>query len=354
MSQAAHYSPSEFRFGFLPEETIGTALVPASGKTLQLINVDSISAPSLNTEIVSDVRSGSGRTAKSADLYVNSTLMKREISFSGTADYNSLPELLSAVMGVAEASTDLFKILVTHTPLFDMKTDVQRTDSGTAATYASAWAASGATNAGTHTVYIWSPETNMSLQFKGCVLESLTISADMGTESGRFKVEGSFATGYDPDLSVAAPNATYATAFSSNYYYLTDIDTHTAVAGVSDPVIQSLSMTIENPTEYLGFTGTSEIKPEIISRAVPEISASWESTFKYDSDSASLFETYEAGSNVALTTSDSNNAKIGFTAANNVITSVAFAENAAQYVTVGAKVLAGSSGSMLEIVAKDA
>ncbi len=102
MSQAAHYSPSEFRFGFLPEETIGTALVPASGKTLQLINVDSISAPSLNTEIVSDVRSGAGRTAKSADLYVNSTLMKREISFSATADYNSLPELLSAVMGVAD------------------------------------------------------------------------------------------------------------------------------------------------------------------------------------------------------------------------------------------------------------
>lgn len=354
MSQAAHYSPSEFRFGFLPEETIGTALVPASGKTLQLINVDSISAPSLNTEIVSDVRSGAGRTAKTADLYVNSTLMKREISFSGTADYNSLPELLSAVMGVAEASTDLFKVLVGHTPLFDMKTDVQRTDDTTAATYASAWAASGATNAGTHTVYIWSPVTGKSMQFKGCVLQSLTVSSEMSSESGRFKVEGSWVTGYNADLTVAAPNSSFVTAYSSNYYYLTDIDTHTAVAGVSDPVMQSFSMTVDNPTEYLGFVGTSEVKPEIISRAVPEISANWESTFKYDTDSAGLFETYEAGTNVALTTSDSNNAKIGFTSANNVITSVGFAENAAQYVTVGAKVLAGASGSMLEIVAKDA
>jgi|TARA_R110002074_G_scaffold69568_2_gene162146 hypothetical protein len=353
MSQAAHYSPQEFRFGFLPEETIGTALVPASGKTLQLINVDSISAPSLNTEIVSDVKTGAGRTAKTADLYVNSTLMKREISFSGTADYNSLPELLSAVMGVAEASTDLFKILVGHTPLFDMKTDVQRTDSSTAATYASAWAAAGASNAGTHTVYIWSPVASNSMQFKGCVLQSLTVSADMGSESGRFKVEGSWVTGYNADLTVAAPNSSYVTAYSSNNYYLTDIDTHT-IAGVSDPVMQSFSMTVENPTEYLGFVGTSEIKPEVISRSIPEISANWESTFKYDTDSAALFETYEAGTNVALTTSDSNNSKIGFTSANNVITSVGFAENAAQYVTVGAKVLAGASGSMLEIVAKDA
>jgi len=352
MSQAAHYSPSEFRFGFLPEETIGTALVPASGKNLQLINVDNISAPSLNTEIVSDVRSGAGRTAKTADLYVNSTLMKREISFSGTADYNSLPELLSAVMGVAE-DTDNFKILVSHTPLFDMKTDVQRTDDGTAATYSSAWAAALAINAGTHTVYIWSPVSNKSMQFKGCVLQSLTISSDMGTESGRFKVEGSWVTGYDADLTVAAPNSSFVTAYSSNNYYLTDIDTHT-IAGVSDPVIQSFSMTIENPTEYLGFVGTSEVKPEIISRAVPEISANWESTFKYDTDSAGLFETYEAGTNVALTTSDSTNAKIGFTSAKNVITSVGFAENAAQYVTVGAKVMSGASGSMLEVIAKDA
>ena len=353
MSQAAHYSPQEFRFGFLPEETIGTALVPASGKNLQLINVDSISAPSLNTEIVSDVKTGAGRTAKAADLYVNSTLMKREISFSGTADYNSLPELLSAVMGVAEASTDLFKILVGHTPLFDMKTDVQRTDSGTGATYASAWAASGASNAGTHTVYIWSPVSGKSMQFKGCTLQSLTVSADMGTESGRFKIEGSWVTSYDADLTATAPNSSYVTSYSSNYYHLTDIDTHT-VAGVSDPVMQSFSMTVENPTEYLGFVGTSEVKPEIISRAVPEISANWESTFKYDSDSAGLFETYEAGTNVALTTSDSSGTKIGFTSANNVLTAVSFAENAAQYVTVGAKVLAGSSGSMLEIVAKDA
>jgi hypothetical protein len=353
MSQAAHYSPSEFRFGFLPEETIGTALVPVSGKNLQLINVDSISAPSLNTEIVSDVRSGAGRTAKSADLYVNSTLMKREISFSATADYNSLPELLSAVMGVAEVATDNFKILVGHTPLFDMATGSQRTDSGTAATYSSAWAAALAINAGTHTVYIWSPVSAKSMQFKGCVLQSLTVSSDMGTESGRFKVEGSWVTGYDADLTVAAPTSSFVTAYSNDYYYLTDIDTHT-IAGVSDPVIQSFSMTIENPTEYLGFVGTSEVKPEIISRAVPEISANWESTFKYDTDSAGLFETYEAGTNVALTTSDSSSAKIGFTSAKNVITSVGFAENAAQYVTVAAKVLAGASGSMLEVIAKDA
>jgi len=350
MSQAANFSPQEFRMGFLAEETIGTALVPASGKNLQLINVDSISAPSLNTEIISDVRSGAGRTAKTADLYVNKTLMKREISFSGTADKDTLPKLISAVANVDEdgSTADLYKVLVSHTPLFDMKTAVQRTDSGTGATYSSAW--NGAPNAGTHTVYIWSPVANKSMIFRGCVLQNLTISMDMATESGRCKIEGSFVTGYTPDLTGAAPNSSYVTAYSSDYFYLTEMETHT-VAGVADPVMQSFSFAIENPTEFVGFTGGTP-DPEIIVRSVPEISASWESTFKYDSDSAGLFETYEEGTNASLSLSDSAN-RIGFTSANNVLTSVAFAENAAQYVTVGAKSLAGSSGSMFEIKAKD-
>ena len=351
MSQAANYSPQEFRMGFLAEETIGTALVPASGKTLQLINVDSISAPSLNTEIISDARSGAGRTAKTADLYVNKTLMKREISFSGIADYNTLPKLISAVANVDEdgSTADLYKVLVSHTPLFDMKTGVQRTDSSTASTYSSAWA--GAVSAGTHTVYIWSPVASESMIFRGCVLQNLSISMDMATESGRCKIEGTWVTAYDPDLSGAAPNSSYVTDYSSNYYYLTEMESHT-VAGVSDPVMQSFSFAIENPTEFLGFTGATP-DPEIIARSIPEISATWESTFKYDSDSAGLFATYEAGTNASLSLSDSGNA-IGFTSANNVLTSVSFAENAAQYVSVAAKSLAGSSGSMFEVKAKDA
>ena len=172
---------------------------------------------------------------------------------------------------------------------------------------------------------------------------------DMATESGRCKIEGTWVTAYDPDLSGAAPNSSYVTDYSSNYYYLTEIESHT-VAGVSDPVMQSFSFAIENPTEFLGFTGATP-DPEIIARSIPEISATWESTFKYDSDSAGLFATYEAGTNASLSLSDSGNA-IGFTSANNVLTSVSFAENAAQYVSVAAKSLAGSSGSMFEVKAK--
>lgn len=349
MSQAANFSPQEFRMGFVAEKTIGTALVPASGNNLQLINVDSISAPSLNTEIISDVRSGAGRTAKTADLYVNKTLMKREISFSGTADKDTLPKLISAVANVDEdgSTADLYKVLVSHTPLFDMRTGTQRHASG-GDYYESAW--DNAINSGTHTVYIWSPVANKSMIFRGCVLQNLTISMDMATESGRCKIEGSFVTGYTPDLTGAAPNSTYVTSYSSDYFYLTEMETHT-VAGVADPVMQSFSFAIENPTEFVGFTGATP-DPEIIVRSVPEISASWESTFKYDSDSAGLFESYENGTNASLSLTDSG-ARIGFTSANNVLTSVAFAENAAQYVTVGAKSLAGSSGSMFEIKAKD-
>ena len=79
MAQATHHSPKEFMLGFIAEDAVGTAETPGTSNKVQLINIDSVSAPSLNTEMVADVRSGDGRTAKASDVYVNNKLQKREI-----------------------------------------------------------------------------------------------------------------------------------------------------------------------------------------------------------------------------------------------------------------------------------
>jgi hypothetical protein len=340
MAQATHHSPKEFMLGFIAEDAVGTAEIPATDNKVQLINIDSISAPSLNTEMVADVRSGDGRTAKASDVYVNNKLQKREISFSGIADYNTLPKLLQGVMSVAEntpsPSDDRYDIPVTYSPP-DLK-------HGTVG--------SSNSNEYTFTVFMISPETNGTLIFPGCTVESLTISGDMGTESGRMRMEGSFVTAYKPTLTGGTDViSTKRNSYSTNYYYLTDMETHN-ICGVTDVVLSSFGITIENPTEYMGFQGANP-DPEVIARAVPEISASWEASFKYDSDSMDLFNDYEAGTNAPLTLTDSDG-NISFSAGYGRLTSVSLDEGAAMFISVNAKVLAHSSGDMLQITAKDA
>ena len=337
MAQATHHSPKEFMLGFIAEDAVGTAETPATDNKVQLINIDSISAPSLNTEMVADVRSGDGRTAKASDVYVNNKLQKREISFSGIADYNTLPKLLQGVMSVAEnSSDDRYDIPYNYSPP-DLK-------HGTV----------GSSNANqyTFTVFLISPETSGTLIFPGCTVESLTISGDMGTESGRMKMEGSFVTAYKPTLQGGADViSTKRNSYSTDYYYLTDMETHN-LCSVSDVVMSSFSCAVENPTEYMGFQGANP-DPEVIARAIPEISASWEASFKYDSDSKDLFNSYESGTNAPLTLTDSGG-NISFSATNGRLTSVSLDEGAAMFVSVGVKVLAPASGDMLQITAKDA
>lgn len=60
-------SPQEFKLAFKPETTIGTANVA----TMRLINVDSVETPALNITQVLDVRTGSGRTAKTSDMFTD-------------------------------------------------------------------------------------------------------------------------------------------------------------------------------------------------------------------------------------------------------------------------------------------
>jgi hypothetical protein len=344
MAQATHHSPKEFMLGFIAEDTVGTAETPGTTNKVQLINIDSVSAPSLNTEMVADVRSGDGRTAKASDVYVNNKLQKREISFSGIADYNTLPKLLQGVMSVAEDGTDRYDIPYNYSPP-DLK-------HGTVCVNASATPPIDFSNQYTFTVFLISPETSGTLIFPGCTVESLTISGDMGTESGRMKMEGSFVTSYKPTLTGGADvGSTKRNSYSTNYYYLTDMETHT-LCSVSDVVMSSFSCAVENPTEYMGFQGANP-DPEVIARAIPEISASWEASFKYDSDSKDLFNTYESGTNAPLTLTDSGG-NISFSAGNGRLTSVSLDEGAAMFVSVGVKVLAPASGDMLQITAKDA
>ena len=330
----AGYAPSEFKLALKAESTIGTANV----SSMNLINVDSVSLPALNPTQVLDVRSGTGRTAKAEDAFVTEKGTTKEISFSGTADSTVLPLLLQNITTTAVGSSPAsYDVAYNYTPP-ELETD----DS------------SSITIRDTVTVAVVSPEAgnDQSIRFPGCCLTALSLTGDMGTESGRIKMSGTFKTGYPPAYAQNIP--TSMTAHGSTYYYLTDFHTTRTIAGVTDCVIASWTLNLENDAIYLGYDGATAI-PQSIVRAIPELAVSQDFSLKYDDNTAGMHVIWKAGSNAAIELSNhgtwSSASTVGVNAANGRITSVSWSEAAAMFVDMSIKNMATTSGDVIQIVA---
>jgi len=323
-----------------------TFTVESVGQTItiqpayQLINIDSIEMPSFNPTQVFDVRSSDARVAKVSDAYTSQKAVQHEVSFSGTADSTVLPLLLEHMFVVdkeqlsSDPVVNTYDLISSYTPdelEHNATSDIEKTLS----------------------VAIYSPEegNDHSIIMEGATLTSLTINGDMGTENGRMKVSGTFKSGYKPSVGSARPAEK---AYGTTYYYLTTMNTKKTVANKADSVLQSLSINMENPSEYLGYQG-SDADPQAIARSIPEFGVTIDATVKYDDNTADMHDSLLQGTTVA--TELSNNATFtdattfGVQASNCKITSVAFNEAAAMMLDVSMKVLAPSSGDMIRIIA---
>ena len=161
----AGYASSEFKLALKAETTLGSQNV----SSMNLINVDSVSLPALNPTQVMDVRSGDGRTAKAADVFVSEKGTTKEISFSGTADSTVLPLLLQNIVTTAVGSSPAsYDVAYNYSP-----PDLEH---GTTSS----------TIRNTVTVAVVSPESgnDHSIIFPGCCLTALSLTGDMGDESG--------------------------------------------------------------------------------------------------------------------------------------------------------------------------
>ena len=356
---SAAYSPKEFKLGIQAETTIGTKIV--SGMTL--INVDSVELPSYNPLQVLDVRSGTGRTLKSSDVFTQKDLVDKEISFSGTADTQILPLLLKNIFNDTQRAAVTDTVPAAYVVPDSFSPDEFKNG------------VSGITNQSdgiiTMTVAVISPEGSTSSVFPGCRLTSLQISGDMGTENGRVKISGTFKTQFNVFINQAAPTTTNYTA---NFYNMNTMGSGTAqatkqIAGVSNLVLQSFSLNIENPAEYIGYITTSadlgsgtttNQDPEVIAVGIPGVTVTMDATVKYDSNSKGIDDIYQLGtlSNTHL----SNNANwydastFGIYANKCLVTSLAHNEAAAMMLDVSMQMVADSSGSapddsLIEVIA---
>ena len=170
------YSPKEFQFLIAEQDAFGT-IEASGGNAYHALDVDSVGSPSLNPVQGLDVRDGS-RVLQATDFFQDVKTSVKEISVSGTATKNALDMLLENIMGEGEgAASSIYT--------FTSDKAVQQIGTGDGSLVGTALS-----------VVIKSAfGTDADLSFKDCVVTSLALSGDTGTEGGRIKFSATFQTG---------------------------------------------------------------------------------------------------------------------------------------------------------------
>ena len=326
MADAYAFSPKEFKCFIITDETTAGA----SGihtTNMQQLDVDSISFPSLNVTQVLDVRSGVGNTFKDEDFFQDNTIRVVELSLSGTL-HNDIAHrnLLANICGAAQADDTNQSILSGH------KIVAQK------------YGAAVTNNASSLTVVLQPSDVSnqTGLEFTGMVVTNFTISADAGTEGGRYKWSATLQSGKKPDLAstVAAGGSAYAT------------QTHSVLSDASgikvfaiSAMLNSFTTTIDYPAVFTGITSTGY---ELVSRGA-ECSVTHDCQIKYDGLTKGLVNSFDTQTlpMAEETFIIINNDAFGVDTANGVLTNVAYSEGDIMMLDVSIKAVDDGTDALL-------
>jgi len=304
MATVAHaFSPKEFKCFVISDATnAGTTGIHSSN--MQQLDVDSVGFPSLNVNQAMDVKSGVGHTLKDEDFFQDNKLRVVELSLSGTLhDDVAHRMLLANICGAAQADDTNQSIGVGH------KIVAQK------------YGAAVTNNASSLTVVIQPSDVSnqQGLELSGCVVTSFAISADSGTEGGRYKWSATIQSGYLPDLDNTA-------AAGSTAYANTTTTALSAASGIkvynTDAVLSSFTTTIDYPAV---FTGVSSTGFEVVGRGT-QTAAMAENSF------------------IIV-----NNGNFGIDTANAVLTNVAYSEGDIMMLDVSFKAVDDGTDALLEV-----
>jgi hypothetical protein len=263
------FSPKEWTIGVAEEATVGTAVTSFKG-----IEFESVSMPSMNDLRVIEKRAGSsGRVVNENDLFYLEAGAEHEFSISGIL------------------TDDLISILVENATGVETASSVCLVDTG----HAPASFLHGATSSGAHNTVqfaingVSSPDSSYTL--RGCVIESLTLSADANEEGGRFKFDLTAKT-RTPFVSTAHASSTNTIAsYTENFIFLGDFTVGKQVYA-KEVVLDSIGVTLENPVVFLG-NGASGV-PEGYMRSVPEFKATANCAVKFDDNTDTFIQDWRA------------------------------------------------------------
>ncbi len=332
MSVAHAFSPKEFQVWVISDATnAGTSGIHASN--MYQLDVDSVGFPSLNVNQVMDVRNGVGATLKDEDFFQDNKMRVVELSLSGTLHDDVGHRLLLAnICGAAQAD-DTNQTIASGHKIVAQKYGAAVTD-----------------NASSLTVIIRpSDHTNQrSLEMAGCVVTNFAISADAGTEGGRYKFSATLQTGKVPDLNESAVDSGEPTAGGTGYLNSTIASLTTAsdftVYGIST-VMNSFTTTIDYPAV---FTGVSSTGYEVVSRGA-ECAVTHDCQVKYDGETKTLVHTFDTQSSALAENSFilTNNGKFGIDTANAILTNVAYSEGDIMMLDVSMKAVDDGTDELL-------
>ena len=333
MATVAHaFSPKEFKCFIISDATnAGTSGIHASNM-LQL-DVDSVSYPSLNVNQSLDVRSGVGNTLKDEDFFQDNKMRVVELTLSGTLHDDVGHRLLLAnICGAAQADDTNQTIASGHKIVSQL------------------YGAAVTNNASSLTVVIQPSDVSnqTGLEFPGMVVTNFSISADAGTEGGRYKFSATLQSGKAPDLNSTA-------AAGSTVYANTTGTTLASASGVKvygqDAIMNSFTCTIDYPAVFSGVTTTGYAT--VASGA--ECSVTVDTQVKYDGNTKAFVNSFDtqtaalAGNTFVVV----NNGKFGIEIDNGVLTNVAYSEGDIMMLDVSIKAVDDGSDELLIVDLSD-
>jgi len=125
----------------------------------------------------------------------------------------------------------------------------------------------------------------------------------------------------------------------------------TTIAGLSDPVLKSFSLTIENDVAFSGYDVNGNYQQ--MHRAIPEVAVTFDAVVKYDADTDNLIQTFgeQSTSTIAntLTAADSVTRNVDISLPTCIMTDVSFSEEDAMFLSVSSKAVASTSGNIVSI-----
>ena len=332
MAVAHTFSPKEFKCFVISDATnAGTSGIHSSN--MQQLDVDSISFPSLNVNQTLDVRSGVGATLKDEDFFQDNKMRVVELSLAGTLHDDAGHRLLIAnICGAAQAD------------------DTNQTIGSGHKIVAQKYGAAVTNNASSLTVVLQPSDVSnqTGLEFPGMVVTNFSISADAGTEGGRYKWSATLQSGKVPDLAstAAAGSTVYANTTGTTLASASGVEVYNA-----DAVLNSFTTTIDYPAVFTGITSTGY---EIVSRGA-ECSVTHDCQVKYDGNTKGLVNSFDTqtAANAETTFIVVNNGKFGVDTANGVLTNVAYSEGDVMMLDVSIKAVDDGTDDVLIIDLSD-
>ena len=275
MASNTAFSPKEWTVLIRPQTEWGET---EAGTDMYQLDVDNISMPSLGVNQSIDVRNTAGRTFSDEDFFQDNKMTVREMTFSGNFHTDSAHKYAFLNLSNQATSNDLVPFTAGHQP----------------ASLGNGVSISAGTMASHHlfTIAIAAPETTSArhMLFHNCVCTNFQISADTGTDGGRYKYSATFSTGGNyqslASTTSVAPSASY---LNTTNVTMGGITASTLKVADINVTLNSFTVSVDFPAVW---TGAGSLGFETVNRT-QECSITFDAQVKYDNLTDELINTFD-------------------------------------------------------------